>query len=384
MFPLEQLNLSKMYFNKRPARKFNVIVFVLILFVCFVYYFCLRTDPLTGSVYYRKLNATRNETLVKNKILFYSKYYAIEWTDLFTGEPLFKNNRCIYTTNHSDLMTSQAVVIHLRDIRKFNDMPKDKFFNQTWILYNIESPMGNRRWDNMNLFGNIAPHFDLTMTYRLDSDIPIPYGWITKNPNNSKISVEIDFKQKTKQIAWFVSNCESFSRREEIVGKIEKHIPIDIYGKCGKLSCPTGGALFYKNHACYEMLSKNYKFYLSFENSLCIDYVTEKLFNILNYDVIPIVYGGANYTHMLPSNSYIDVRNFTSAQQLVDYLNYVGNNETIYKSYFDWRRDFHVEFDFPNNLCDTLLDGPIVTKQKDIFNWWLEDTCEDLTNCCWT
>lgn len=343
----------------------------------------METDPLIGSVYDRILNKHRDGPLIKNQILIYTKYYFTEWKDLFTGEPFFKNNRCVYTTNRNDLNTSQAVLLHLRDIRKFDDLPKKKFFNQKWILYNIESPMGNRRWDDMNLFRNITRYFDLTMTYRSDSDIPIPYGKITKNLNNSTVSVKVDFHQKTKKIAWFVSNCDSFSRREEIVAKLGYHIPIDIYGKCGNFSCPVGEH-FYKNQACYEMLSKHYKFYLSFENSLCIDYVTEKLFNILNYDVIPIVYGGANYAHMLPANSYIDVRNFTSAEQLVDYLNYVGNDETVYKSYFEWRRDFHVEFNFHNNLCDTLLDGPGSSNKKDIYNWWLEDTCEDLTNCCWT
>lgn len=371
-------------------RKSNVIVFVIISFVCFIYYFYTKPNTLTGSVAYQKLKYHQEETLVKNKILIYTKYYFLDWTDVFTGEKLFTDDRCIYTTDRNDIKTSQFVLIHLRDIRKFGDLPTEKLFNQKWILYNIESPMGNRRWDDMTLFRKIAPHFDLTMTYRLDSDIPVPYGWMTKNnpTNNSIINVEIDFEQKTKQIAWLVSNCESFSKREIIVEKIGQHMSIDIYGKCGNLSCPTGGKHFFKNEICYEMLSRDYKFYLSLENSLCTDYVTEKLFNTLNYDVIPVVYGGANYSHLLPANSYIDVRNFTSAKELVDYLHYVGNNEAIYKSYFEWRKDFHVEFDFPNKLCDFVLNmpsaRPIVTEKKDIFNWWLEDTCEDLTNCCWT
>lgn len=35
-----------------------------------------------------------------------------------------------------------------------------------------------------------------------------------------------------------------------------------------------------------------FKFYASFENQLCNDHVTEKLFNALSTDIIPIVYGG--------------------------------------------------------------------------------------------
>ena len=61
------------------------------------------------------------------------------------------------------------------------------------------------------------------------------------------------------------------------------------------------------------MLERDYKFYLSFENSICPDYVTEKFYNPLLFTTVPIVYGGANYEAIgAPRNSYIDVRNFTS------------------------------------------------------------------------
>lgn len=56
------------------------------------------------------------------------------------------------------------------------------------------------------------------------------------------------------------------------------------------------------------MLGREYKFYLSFENSLCRDYVTEKFYLPLLYSMVPIAYGGADY-EASPS-SFIDVRNF--------------------------------------------------------------------------
>ena len=51
-----------------------------------------------------------------------------------------------------------------------------------------------------------------------------------------------------------------------------------------------------------------YRFYLSFENAICRDYVTEKIFNALRLNTIPVVLGGADYSALLPPHSFIDAR----------------------------------------------------------------------------
>ena len=42
---------------------------------------------------------------------------------------------------------------------------------------------------------------------------------------------------------------------------------------CGNKKCPRN-----KAKQCFQMLNKEYKFYLAFENSNCRDYITEKFF----------------------------------------------------------------------------------------------------------
>ncbi|KAG4067381.1 hypothetical protein HA402_015817 [Bradysia odoriphaga] len=322
-----------------------------------------------------------SEDFVPNQILIYTKYYGSEWNDIFTGEPLFKNNRCTYTTDPSDLKRSPLVLFHLRDVTKDSHLPTMKVPNQKWVVYNIESPIVNRKYDAYSFYKKISHQFDIAMTYRLDADIPIPYGSVERRVNSTEVTGEINFKEKSKMIAWFVSNCNSLSKREIVVKKMRRLIPIDVYGHCGSLKCPIVDERTYKNESCYEMLSKSYKFYLAFENSICVDYVTEKLYNILNYDIIPIVYGGANYSNLLPYNSYIDVMNFTSPEKLVNYLQYVGSNESVYKSYFHWRKDFQVVSRFPDKLCDFLLNNEsmaAVTK-RNFFDWWFQDSCRETT-----
>ena len=36
---------------------------------------------------------------------------------------------------------------------------------------------------------------------------------------------------------------------------------------------------------CWKMVAKKYKYYLAFENSNCVDYITEKFWDALKYKV---------------------------------------------------------------------------------------------------
>lgn len=80
-------------------------------------------------------------------------------------------------------------------------------------------------------------------------------------------------KNKTKQVAWFVSNCNPNSNRTNYATELSKHILVDIFGSCGTLECPRS-----IEDQCFQMLDKEYKFYLAFENAHCVYYITEKLF----------------------------------------------------------------------------------------------------------
>ena len=94
------------------------------------------------------------------------------------------------------------------------------------------------------------------------------------------------------------------------VHQLQKFIGVDIYGECGPHKCGHTRSMSHKysikKDPCFDMVNQKYKFYLSFENALCSDYVTEKMFNALKLNTIPVVFGGANYSAILPPHSYID------------------------------------------------------------------------------
>ena len=76
-------------------------------------------------------------------------------------------------------------------------------------------------------------------------------------------------------------------------------------------------------------------FRMSFENSFCPDYVTEKLFRAFETGTVPVVFGGANYSNFAPSHSYINARNFETPQLLADYLLKLSQNRDLYARFFD-------------------------------------------------
>ena len=88
------------------------------------------------------------------------------------------------------------------------------------------------------------------------------------------------------------------------------------------------------NSKCHEYIEKNYMFYLSFENSICEDYVTEKFWKFLNGNLVPVVLGGANYDKIAPPHSFINAMDFSSPNDLAEYLKYLISNSTAYNEYF--------------------------------------------------
>jgi alpha-1,3-fucosyltransferase len=126
--------------------------------------------------------------------------------------------------------------------------------------------------------------------------------------------------------------------------------------------------------------STTYKFYLSFENAICPDYVTEKFFKIMGHDIVPVVYGGADYTQHAPPHSYIDARKF-QPKELAAYLKLLDANETLYNEYFWWKDYYRVEYSIEDttrhgfcDLCQKLheqKDGELKS-YKDLDSEWGE------------
>lgn len=134
---------------------------------------------------------------------------------------------------------------------------------------------------------------------------------------------------------WVVSNCHTLGNREGFAQYLAAHIDFDVYGFCGRYACE-------KSYPCPEDFEKRYFFLFAFENSLCSDYVTEKLFTALRHDIVPGVFGEANYNKIAAPGSYINALVFGSPRELAEHLKDVAANVTVYKTYLTWKMKFKV------------------------------------------
>lgn len=293
------------------------------------------------------------------------------------GREPFKNCKtpipCEYTEDKTMYNTSDIILIHpFYAIRK-RQMPKYRLPHQKWLFFEKEAPTRCRfnikRYDSW---------FNVTYTYTSDADIVGPYGVCLPNRDtikNNPGSITTYIRQlygasaesapwlslekihrsynratdKSRLVAWMVSNCNTPSKRADYVKLLKRYIAVDTYGKCGIMTCS------HRDRSCDTRMT-TYKFYLAFENSLCSEYITEKVWRPLQQGVVPIVLGGADYETYLPKHSYINVKDFPSPSELAKYLKVLDQNDTLYNEYFEWTKGYTCHAGVPGtsvacNMC---------------------------------
>ncbi|KAM4018537.1 3-galactosyl-N-acetylglucosaminide 4-alpha-L-fucosyltransferase FUT3-like [Anomaloglossus baeobatrachus] len=271
------------------------------------------------------------------------------------------SSNCLFTVDRSLYSVANAVVFHHRDVSGSKSLlaQEPRPPHQYWIWFSLESPSNIR---NLSVVDNIM---NLTMSYRVDSDIFMPYGRL------AKLDKQYDFTipEKTALVAWLISNWNLKHKRLEYYKELKKHIQIDIYGKH---HLPLPSELKFLNLA-------KYKFYLAFENSIHEDYITEKLWtNSFLIGTVPVVMGPPrkNYERFIPPDSFIHVEDFSSAKELASYLLSLDKDDQKYQRYFNWKSNYQVVkmrsiFETAYcKVCKALKEAPSYRTIPSIAEWF--------------
>lgn len=258
--------------------------------------------------------------------------YILEWTDsrlepfrfMAMGQRAFTFRECEYQNCYitddieyfEDITDFDVLLMNVKCLNETFSLPYKRSRHQKYVFVALESSANFPLDDKYN---NV---FNLTWTYKLDSDAPLGYI-IVKDKYGEKIGPKKDMhwlditkmkpigkyikrklRNKNTAAAWFVSNCNAKNNRTKYINKLLRELSllghgIDIYGDCGKFNCTRDDMV----QQCFAKIEADFYFYLAFENSFCEDYVTEKILNALEHFSVPVVYGGANYSRCVLSET---------------------------------------------------------------------------------
>jgi len=280
--------------------------------------------------------------------------------------------RCRVTSDQSLLSQAKAVVVSLEDVNRWpwSWLPayNPDRASQVWLALWREAPWffyATTTFNSPGSFASLDGIFNYTASYRDDADFDSSYlrspsqetkcHWkklpiheshdeFSKNKSFDEESPRFEITNqeasllagKEDLVIWIVSHCTTVSGRERYAEQMQSTIPVTIMGLCGDQGQDQSAWSHVPGH----------KFYLSFENSLCDNYITEKFFRVLrDFNTVPVVLGPRkeDYLAVAPPNSFIHVSDFSSPTDLAKYLLYLDSNPSEYLKYLAWKTTHKLE-----------------------------------------
>lgn len=216
-------------------------------------------------------------------------------------------------------------------------LPKTAF----WGLFHEESPKNVPFLS----FHNSIELFDYTATFsRFSRDIPLTLqhlpdiSWITDRTYHRTIEDQnaLQKMDKLAPILYLQSNCDTLTERDEYVRELRKYIPVHSFGRClNDNSNKTLPGYLTDSSEAFKFMAR-YKFMIAYENAVCEDYITEKLWRPIRLGVVPIYFGATNIRDWLPNpKSAILIEDFESPQKLADYIKKVNKDDKLYNQYLE-------------------------------------------------
>ncbi|XP_064653298.1 alpha-(1,3)-fucosyltransferase 10-like isoform X2 [Lineus longissimus] len=275
----------------------------------------------------------------------------IIWWTPFTGEPgrvkKCGDVSCFFTVKrkYAAHKKTKAFMFYGTDF-KAHDLPLPREPHHEWGLLHEESPKNNFLFHHKE----VMTLFNHTATFKRQSDMPLTLQYLPgiRYLQSTRMFIptakknEIKKRLKIASVVYVQSDCNVPSDRDAFVKKLMEYMPVDSYGSCvhnKDLPKSISDAVEGMDKPEFYNLMSHYKFTITFENAICDDYITEKLWRPLYLGSVPIVFGSPKLQDYLPDNkSAIVLTDFKSVEDLAKHIKYLDENDKAYDEYLQFKR----------------------------------------------
>ncbi|XP_065667815.1 3-galactosyl-N-acetylglucosaminide 4-alpha-L-fucosyltransferase FUT3-like [Hydra vulgaris] len=345
------------------------------------------------------LNTVNTKTIYLHDKDVWNKYDL--WQPIHWSKCPPKASKCRITTDPNQLESSDAVVYNSLKMPSIDQIDNIKAAKFKRVFLSGQTPTQSS-FNPKNFDG----FFDLTITYKDESDIRIPY-WPNDGilpsmyrpkrikgaeiNNETLLEIEDEVKSyfskfgKDQFMAFTIKNCSQNLFSNMFVKKLREEGNINIYSLVNQKECLQmiidTTVLPCKNFDWDDCVKhfERVKFVITPDEDLCIDYTTRDYWKaILAWNAVPLLYGAGNYKKHLIPNSYID----TVANE--DYISpsfqkaYGPSQDDLkyYKTFHLWRHEDRVEeYYWQCELCDILRKEKVSKKVKMSEFWDKDKNC---------
>jgi hypothetical protein len=173
--------------------------------------------------------------------------------------------------------------------------------------------------------------FDLTMTYRHDANVWIPYCSTDLRRELRRPPVP---KTAEALVAAFISSSIDRSGRARLLDELMRLMPVHSFGRRCRNQELTADA---GQSTKLETIAR-YRFTLAFENAIAEDYVTEKFYDPLIAGSVPVYLGAPNAAAFAPGACcFVDAGEFSSPAALAARLQALAADEEAYRRHLAWK-----------------------------------------------
>ncbi|XP_017028699.1 alpha-(1,3)-fucosyltransferase C [Drosophila kikkawai] len=230
------------------------------------------------------------------------------------------------------------------------------------------------------------PFFNLTMTYRLDSQLVwsefyfsftntarrlnsfrAPSEQYGDDMPGSRIQfLESHLQKKDRLAMYLIYEVDEASLPESFyLAELRKFMDLDAFDSCmGPIDC---------NH---------YHFWLIFDATACPDYVPPQMYMAMHNFIVPVLIGGGNLTNLVPPESYISSIDFPKPKDLAAHLKYLVKTPEEYQRCFWWHSIYKLRrSSVPYCQLCSFLNQPKeerrieTTSLMNFADWWTKYQC---------